>query len=291
MPTHELIKYPQQIRQKICNGVAVQVIFDLARTSTVLIFLLYASWSDYKSREVSDNVWLVLAPLSFALTYTELFLYEPSQLIAYGACFGLTAAFALVLYYSGGFGGADAKALMCLALALPFYPENLLTPLTGQPSPISTSFFPITVFTNSVLFAALTAIAILLYNVSSRFRTRQPLFERDLNKESVGKKILVLITGYKVSINKLKEKWHVYPMEDVEENAEGSFKTKLVILPKDEGRNEIVERLDKAIEAGRIRDKVWATPGLPMLIFVTAGLIVALFAGDIIWVCIRLILG
>jgi prepilin signal peptidase PulO-like enzyme (type II secretory pathway) len=40
-----------------------------------------------------------------------------------------------------------------------------------------------------------------------------------------------------------------------------------------------------------MKDKAWATPGLPMLIFVTAGLIVALFGGDIVWICIRLILG
>jgi preflagellin peptidase FlaK len=264
---------------------------DYTRTSMVILFLIYASWSDYKSREVSDTVWLLLAPSSFALTFTELLLNGSSQLIAYGTCFGLTAAFAVVLYYSGGFGGADAKALMCLALALPFYPENLLTPLAGQPSPISQTFFPITVFSNSVLFAALTAVAILLYNVSSHIRTRQPLFEGDHKNESFGKKILVLITGYKVSISKLKETWHVYPMEDVEGNGDGSFKRKLVILPKDEGRNEMVERLDKAIQAGMIKDKVWTTPGLPMLIFITAGLIVALFAGDIVWVCIRLVLG
>jgi preflagellin peptidase FlaK len=233
----------------------------------------------------------LLAPVSFALTFTELLFYEPSQLIAYGACFGLTAAFAIVLYYSGGFGGADAKALMCLALALPFYPQNLLTPITGQPSPISETFFPITVFSNSVLFAALTAVAILFYNLTSRLTSRQPLFEGDHKNESLGKKILVLITGYKVPISKLKEKWHVYPMEDVEEDAEGSSKRKLVILPREEGRDEIVERLDKAVQAGRMKDKVWATPGLPMLIFVTAGLIVALFGGDIIWLCIRLVLG
>jgi preflagellin peptidase FlaK len=264
---------------------------DYTRTSIVILFLVYASWSDYKSREVSDTVWLLLAPISFALTFTELLFYEPSQLIAYGTCFGLTAAFSTVLYYSGGFGGADAKALMCLALALPFYPQNLLTPLGGQPSPISQTFFPITVFSNSVLFAALTAVAILLYNLTSRLTSRQPLFEGDHKKESLGKKILVLITGYKVSINKLKEKWHVYPMEDVKEDAEGSFKRKLVILPREEGRNEIVERLDKAVQTGSMKDKVWATPGLPMLIFVTAGLIVALFGGDIIWLCIRLVLG
>jgi preflagellin peptidase FlaK len=193
------------------------------------------------------------------------------------------------LFYSGGFGGADAKALMCLALALPFYPENLLTPLTGLPSPISKTFFPITVFSNSVVFAAATAIAILLYNVSSRLRTRQLLFEGDHKNESLGKKILVLITGYKVSTNKLKEKWHIYPMEDIEKSGE-NWKRKLIIVPKDEGRAEIVGRLSSAVEDGTIPDRVWATPGLPMLIFILAGLITALIFGDIVWACIRLVL-
>jgi preflagellin peptidase FlaK len=79
-------------------------------------------------------------------------------------------------------------------------------------------------------------------------------------------------------------------MEDTEENPEKGFKRKLLILPKDEGREQIVKRLDTAINAGTIKDKIWATPGLPMLIFVTAGLIVALLVGDIVWICIRLVL-
>ena len=36
---------------------------------------------------------------------------------------------------------------------------------------------------------------------------------------------------------------------------------------------------------------VWATPGLPMLIFVTLGLIVALLLGDLVWLLVRSILG
>ena len=266
------------------------LILDGTKTAIIVLFLAYASWSDYKSREVSDTVWILLAPVSFALTLTELLLYEPSMLTSYGITFGLAAAFAIILFYSGGFGGADAKALMCLALALPFYPEDLFTPLTGQPSLISKTFFPITVFSNSVLFAALTAVALLFYNVAWRLRTNEPLFEGDQKNESLGKRILVIITGYKVPIKKLIEKWHVYPMEDIEENPEKGFKRKLVILPKDEGRKEMVERLDKAVTTGTIKDRVWATPGLPMLIFVTVGLIVALFIGDIVWICIRLIL-
>ncbi|MDH5375694.1 MAG: prepilin peptidase [Candidatus Bathyarchaeota archaeon] len=268
-------------------------ILDGARVSLCFVFLLYASWSDYKTREVSNTVWILFAPLAFALTFLEISIYEFPQLAfyqMYAMCFGLTAAFAIILFYSGGFGGADAKALMCLALALPFYPENLFIPLSREISPISQTFFPITVFSNSVLLAAVTAVYMFLRNLFWHKRTGRKLFGEGHGDESFGRKFLVLITGYKVHINKLKEKWHLYPLEDVED-VEGELKRKLVVLPKDEGRNAIVERLAKAAEAGKIQDLVWATPGLPMLIFITAGLILALFFGDIIWICISFLLG
>jgi preflagellin peptidase FlaK len=269
----------------------VQALFTLARTTISLLFLGYASWSDYRTREVSNNVWIIYAPPAFALTFAELFLYEDtSTMLLYGASLGLTVAFAMILFYSGGFGGADAKALMCLALALPFYPEPLLKPLFGEISPISRVFFPFTVFSNSVLLAAATAVYMLLRNIIWNKKNGRRIFEEGLDKESVGKKILTLITGYKVSFSKLKQKWHLYPMEDVEEK-EGEFRRKLVVIPREEDRNAIVERLDKAVDAGKIQDMIWATPGLPMLIFITVGLIIALFFGDIIWICISSLLG
>jgi len=269
----------------------VQALFTLARTTISLLFLLYASWSDYKTREVSNSVWMLFAPLGFTLTLIEILFYDTSILLSYGVCFGLTAAFAIILFYSGGFGGADAKALMCLALALPFFPESLLKPLSGEISPILQFFFPITVFSNSVLLAAATAVYMFLRNVFWHKRTGKKIFEEGHKNESLGRKILVLITGYKVSVERLKEKWHLYPMEDVEETPEKEFKRKLVVIPKDEGRDAIVERLAKAVEARKIQNTVWATPGLPMLIFITAGLIIALLLGDIVWICIRFLLG
>ena len=271
----------------------MQIIFDTLRTATALLFLFYASWSDYKTREVSNTVWIFFAPLAFVLTFLEIYVYEFSelslQLSLYGMCFGLTAGFAIILFYSGGFGGADAKALMCLALALPFHPENLIKPFFVEPSPISQTFFPMTIFSNSVLLAAATAIYMLLRNIFWRQKTGKKLFERG-HGESFGKKLLVLVTGYKIPIDKLKEKWHLYPLEDVE-NVENGLKRKLVLLPKDEGRDAIVERLSKAVENGKIQNTVWATPGLPMLIFITLGLVIALFFGDIVWICISFLLG
>jgi preflagellin peptidase FlaK len=265
----------------------LETLLGIARTAIALLFLLYASWSDHKIREVSNTVWIVFAPLAFVLTFLEICLYEPQGLLLYGISFGLTAAFSVILFYSGGFGGADAKALMCLALALPFYPTSIFTPISGENSPISTMLFPITVFSNAVLFAAATAIYILLRNVFWRFRTGKKLLEGDQEKEPLGKKILVLLTGYKMPIGKLKEKWHLYPLEDIEEP---QFKRKLIVIPRDETRDEIVGRLAKAAESGMIENRVLVTPGLPMLIFITAGLIIALFFGDIIWICVRLLL-
>jgi hypothetical protein len=131
----------------------------------------------------------------------------------------------------------------------------------------------------------------LMRNLIQRATTGKKLFEGSLSTESIGKKMLVLITGYKVSVAKLKEKWHVYPMEDLDSDGEGSPKRRLVVVPRDEGRSEIVERLSNAVDAGKISDYVWATPGLPMLIFVTIGLIVALLFGDLVWLFVSFILG
>lgn len=268
----------------------MQPLLDLARTALTLIFLFYASWSDYKTREVSDTTWALLAPLAFALTFLEIYVYETSQLPFYGICFGLTALFAIIIFYSGGFGGADAKALMCLALALPFFPTSLPEPLAGTISPTSQIFFPLAVFSNSVLLAALTAVAMLVYNIFWHVKTGKQLFGGNYGNESLGRKILILITGYRVSVSRLKEKWHVYPLEDIDESAESKPTRKLLVVPKDEGRDATVGRLEKAVSAGAIQDSVWATPGLPFLIFFTLGLLLALFLGDIVWICLRLLL-
>ena len=131
----------------------------------------------------------------------------------------------------------------------------------------------------------------LLYNVVWHARTGKKFFEGTLAKESVGKKLLILITGHRVPLQKLKETWHVYPMEDVQEENDGvQLKRSLLAVPKDEGREEIVNRLSKAADSGRIDNHVWATPGLPMLIFITVGLVAALLVGDVVWILISAVL-
>jgi len=265
----------------------------MARIFVTMIFLIYASWGDYKCREVSNRVWVYYAPIALILSIAEFSIYNPSILPLFGLSFGLTAGFSLLLFYSGGFGGADSKALMCIGLALPFFPSFVVSPfLIGGISPLSKIIFPITILSNSVLIAAASGLFLLIRNVLLCIRSKRPLFEHSLSNQSFWKKFLVLITGHKVDIDTLKAKWHVYPMEDVERSDESaSINRKLVVIPHDEGRTEIVSRLEDAIEEGKIDPKVWATPGLPMLIFITVGLVLALALGDIVWFIIGGILN
>jgi len=268
-----------------------QATFVGAQIAVTIVILLYASWSDYKSREVSNRVWAIYAPIALALSLAELIIYDPSKLLIFGVSVGLTVGLAFLLFYSGGFGGADSKALMCLAVSLPFAPVLLSLPiLTNSLSPIAQYMFPLTIFSNAVLFAAASGIYMILHNLVWHKKNGKKMFTGTLAHESMWKKIVILITGYKVTVAKLKEKWHVFPMEDVDDG-ENALKRKLVVIPSEDGRDKIVERLSSAVQAGKIDTYVWATPGLPMLIFITLGLIVALLCGDIVWLLVRFILG
>lgn len=269
----------------------MQTLFATARVIASLSFLLYASWSDYKTREVSNRVWLIYGPIALTLSLAELLLYDPTKLPFFGLSFGVTAVIAILLFYAGGFGGADSKALMCIALALPFSIDVVLTPLSSLgKSPLAQYFFPLTIFSNGILFAAATGIYMLIYNIVWHARAKAKFFDGSLAKESVGKKLLVIITGHKVPLHKLVEKWHVYPMEDAQFENKDRLKRSLLVVPKDEGRDEIITRLSEAAKTGKIGDQVWATPGLPMLIFITIGLVAAILIGDIVWVLITAVL-
>lgn len=259
-------------------------ILDGARIFVCLSFLIYASWSDYKTREVSNKVWVVFGPLALALTGFQFLVYstQPIEFVTtYVLSFAITSGLAITVFYVGGFGGADAKAFMCIALALPVYPSYLLPRPTGFISPL----FPISIFTNSVLLGALTVFYALFRNLLWVIRNKESIFE-GLQTESVGRKIVALISGYKINISKL-EKGHMFPLEDININEEGEKERKLLAFPKYEEREDIISRIKENMQ----KEWVWATPGLPLLIFITTGLVIALTYGDIVWLLLGSLIG
>jgi len=252
-------------------------ILDGVRVLLCLFFMVYASWSDWKKREVSNRVWAVLAPLALLLTSIQYVLFAGDLLIYYVLSFAVMSGLAIVLFYAGAFGGADAKALICLSLALPYYPIYLFSSSEIYYSPL----FPITVFSNSVLLATFTVVYALLRNLLWKLKTKNKLFE-GFEKESFGRKLLALLTGYKINVAKLERYEYLYPLEDIGVTEGSQADRKLLVMPKDENREKIVERILDAVRTGKIPNKVWATPGLPMLIFITAGLVIALVFGDLV---------
>ncbi|MGD8505925.1 MAG: A24 family peptidase C-terminal domain-containing protein [Candidatus Bathyarchaeota archaeon] len=264
-------------------------ILDVARVALTLSFLFYASWSDWKKREVSNKVWAVLAPLALLLTFVQLIMFD-TDLLLYALSFAVTSGMAIILFYAGAFGGADAKALMCLSIALPQHPTDFFSAFsTSAPAVLVSPLFPITVFSNSVLLAALTAIYAVLRNLLWKLKTRSKLFE-GFEKESFGRKLLTLLTGYKMNVTELERFEYLYPLEDIDVIEGNRTNRKLLLMPKDEKREQIIKRILGAVKAGKIHKDVWVTPGLPMLIFITAGLIIALVVGDLVWLILTSVL-
>lgn len=258
---------------------------DGIRVFLCLSFLIYASWSDLKKREVSNMVWVAFAPLALALTSLQ-YLFAPQLLPLYALSFAVTSALSAALFYAGAFGGADAKALICLSLALPTYPVHLLQPFFSYMVP----FFTITIFCNAVLLAALSVFYAITRNCLWKGRTGKRLFE-GFEKESKWRKVLTILCGYKVEAAELEKGGYWYPLEDIHVSEAGETERKLIVMPKDEKREEVIERILNAARRGKLPKEVWVTPGLPFLIFITAGFIIALIYGDIVWIILCLALG
>ena len=249
----------------------------LLQVTVVLSFMLYASWSDIKTREVSNKVWAFLGPIGLALTLANIYLTGYySKLNVLALSFSVTTALAVALFYLGFFGGADAKALICLSLALPYVPTEVF-----KSALVFIPLLPLSVFTNAILSSVLVIFYVLIRNFV-RFASGKSLFE-GLESEPITKKFVSLLTGYKVSVSDLKKKFYLYPMEKIEQTQEGKITKKLQVLVQAEtDRESDIAKIDEFSRSGLVSE-VWATPGLPFLLFITIGLILTLTLGDVIF--------
>ncbi len=247
-----------------------------------LILLSYASWHDYRKREVPNKVWILLGPSGLILTLVQIFIASQGSLITLALSFLTVTGIALALFYLGIFGGADAKALICLSLILPFPPASL-SPYLGIISPL----FSLSIFDNAILTSALTTVGILAYNLTWSVKTGEKLFE-GLEDESSWKKFLALITGYKVEPTKFGEKPHLIPLEMFTEEENGRITRHLRVFINLNEEETGMENLDRFSE--KLSGRIWATPSLPFIIFITFGLVLTLFLGDaILWLAFQII--
>ncbi len=148
---------------------------DLLRLVAVPV-LAWAAWRDVEVRRVPNVAWYPLALLGALLiawealsprTATQLYL------LRVGVSVGFLVPLTYVFWRLGGFGGADAKALMALALLFPVFPAYyvtelpLLSTLPWAVVPVVDTrlgVFSWTILTNTVLVGVLYPAALAVRN-------------------------------------------------------------------------------------------------------------------------------
>ncbi|AEA47588.1 A24 family peptidase C-terminal domain-containing protein [Archaeoglobus veneficus] len=225
----------------------------LIKIAVALVFLLEACKMDLKERRVPNRLWKLMLLVFLPLDIIEYYL-QPFSLTFALFQFAFVAAFCYALYYLGLYGGADAKAIMCLAIAFPAYPSFFVFPLLNE----GLGMLAFTTLANSVLAAPFLVAVLLVRNALSG------------NLE-----FPYCLIGYKVDARAV-PRFHNL-LEYVEG---GEVKRRLRSI---EPTEEMLDKLRKAADKGIVK-KVWVTPGLPFLCFITVGFVIAVLVGDLmVW--------
>lgn len=254
---------------------------DYFRIVLCFSFLVIASFHDFKTREAPNWIWILFAPSGFMLSFLQFLLAkENSFLFIWMSSFLITTGLSLIIFHFGLFGGADAKALICLSLALPAYPS-----LIDHHLNVYFSLFPLSVFINALLGSSSLVFVIAGYNFFRLIQIKGRLFE-GLESELFWKKMIAFITGFKIDIDKLKKSSHYVPIEYFTKGEGGKLIRHLRVSPRFE-EEKLSEDLHDFSE--EMNGKIWVTFNLPFLLFITVSFVITLLFGDIIGLIIKLI--
>lgn len=231
----------------------IQEALLFSRISLIAATLFYTSYLDWKYREVDDKVWIISGVLAMALTMLDMIIvWSLDRFFLSLISIGFSSGLAFGFYFLGLYGGADAKAILVVSLALPLYQTSRsIHPFTG-----------LATLTNGLLFSLILPLAILIYNITQLIR-RKRIFD-GFDHESRLRKFFALIFGVRLKNARNRKFWFI--MEEA--NHTRRFKFGLFSLELSE--------ID--------RDDVWATPGIPLLIFITAGFMYNVFLGDLSYI-------
>lgn len=147
---------------------------DLLRLVAVPVFA-WTAYRDIETRRVSSTVWIPLALLGAVLLLWDARLawaaggtaWSYDFLVPTAISLGLVVPIAYLFWWVGGFGGADAKALLVLAVLFPTFPEYALGPVTLPLEPTRIGAFSFTILTNAVLVAVALPVVLAIRNAAA----------------------------------------------------------------------------------------------------------------------------
>lgn len=223
-----------------------EFMFDVynIRILFALVMLSIATTIDVWKREINDVLWIVFGAISVVLIF-----FEPSitNSIVNIAISLIIAPVALLIWRIGFFGGADALGLIVLAGLAPqlSLSGNIVTPFT--------------ILTNAAIISIAPICLNLIRNLIAILGHKN-IF--DGFEETRSKKISAIFLGYRAK------------------NPKYSF-----AIEKTEGNHKKFEFSLHHAENSEFCNKpdTWITPGIPYMLYITAGFVVQLFFGDIIF--------
>lgn len=247
------------------------------------VTLIYASVLDARERRVPHRTWrpaLAIAIPAAVWVYGLTLLADWRTAAGYLLLVTVFCGFFYFFQAANLFGGADAYALIIITACLPFFP---IEPYFGI-SPLG--FFPFTVLTNAVLINIAAPVVILAKNLLEGNRAPLPC----------------LFTGFPVEAKTIQNEFG-FVMEDIKEE-DGRLVRQFVGFTESLRRIVRGERrlytkdlrlhpedYQKELALYRKAGRVWISYGIPFIIPITAGFLVALFVGDILFVIMKALAG
>lgn len=234
-------------------------VLNLIRLITGAILLTYASYTDVKTRRAANRLWIIMAIIGAVLLLIQ-YLDGGFPNIWYLVFIPIMIALMYLFFQMRLlFGGADAKALMALAILVPIQPTML-----GEQLPLWKSFMPGSwiIFANATILFLLIPLSLLVYNIGKR-----------------NVKFPHSLLGYVITVEKAKQKF-VWPLEKIKDG-----KRRLMYMPKNFDIDEELAEFEK-----QGITEIWVTPKIPFMIPLLIGFLVSFFLGDLLLQLVRVLL-
>ncbi len=240
------------------------LVLDLARLVVGGALLGFAAWTDHRWRRAPNALWLVMVAAGVTILAIQAALDPAAFAGRWPYLVGAPLfAGAIYVFWRVGLlaGGADAKALMALAVLLPFpLVFNASVPVLQSPLPGSVVVLGDSLL--AVLFLPLVFIVRNLLNGDLRFPA--------------------MFLGYKLPLAEVPERW-VWPME----HPDGDGGTNLHLFAS-KGPEFTWESLEELEELGI--EEIWVTPKVPFMLPLTGGFLLAFLAGDVLTAAVAWVL-
>ncbi|HWR27786.1 MAG TPA: A24 family peptidase C-terminal domain-containing protein [Candidatus Thermoplasmatota archaeon] len=231
-------------------------ILNAIRLITGTVLLAYASYTDVKTRRAANILWVIMAIIGAILLLIQ-YLDGGFPNIWYLVFIPIMIALMYLFFQMRLlFGGADAKALMALAILVP------IQPIMGD-LPIWLSFMPGSwiIFANATILFLLIPISLLIYNIGKH----NIQFPHSL-------------LGYVISVEKAKQKF-VWPLEKIKDG-----KRKLMYMPKNFDIDQELAEFEK-----QGITEIWVTPKIPFMIPLLIGFLLSFLLGDLLLQLVRVL--